>query len=101
MLRVGALPTPNSSRNWLIHFYSPSSPKSQGIAKTWEKLARLLPESVKVGAVNCDKKPAVCKQASELGALPVGLWVRGQFIALDKRQLTAKKIKQLVLKHLR
>ena len=51
--------------------------------------------------MNCDKKPAVCKQASELGALPVGLWVRGQFIALDKRQLTAKKIKQLVLKHLR
>ena len=101
VLRVGALPTPSSSRNWLIHFYSPSSPKSQGIAKTWEKLARLLPESVKVGAVNCDKKPAVCKQASELGALPVGLWVRGQFIALDKRQLTAKKIKQLVLKHLR
>ena len=101
VLRVGALPTPSSSRNWLIHFYSPSSPKSQGIAKTWTKLARLLPESVKVGAVNCDKKPAVCKQASELGALPVGLWVRGQFIALDKRQLTAKKIKQLVLKHLR
>lgn len=87
MLRVGTIPSPTSERVWLLHFYSSTSQKSIAISKMWSKLAGggYLPESVKVGAVNCDKKAEVCQEASAHGALPVGFWVRGSIVPIDKR----------------
>lgn len=86
VLRVGSIPSATSERVWLLHFYSPTSQKSITISKIWTKLAGggYLPESVKVGAVNCEKKADVCKEASALGALPVGFWVRGSVVPIDK-----------------
>lgn len=86
VLRVGSLPSSSSERVWLLHFYSPGSQKSVAISKVWAKLAGggYLPESVKIGAVNCDKKPDVCEEASKRGALPVGFWVRGSNVPIDK-----------------
>merc|ERR1711871_102035 len=87
VLRVGSIPSSSSERVWLLHFYTPTSRKSIAISKMWTKLAGggYLPESVKVGAVNCDKKPDVCEEASTLGVLPVGFWVRGSVVPIDKK----------------
>jgi hypothetical protein len=86
VLRVGQLPSSSSERIWLLHFYSPTSEKSVALSKVWTKLAGggYLPEVVQVGAVNCDKKPAVCEEASKLGALPVGFWVKGSRVPVNK-----------------
>eukprot|EP01047_Picozoa_sp_COSAG01_P039986 COSAG01_NODE_3335_length_6237_cov_5.928315_5_plen_420_part_00 len=64
---------------------------------------RYLPIEVMLGAVNCDKKPAVCKAARMSGALPVGLWVKGQVFALGKRlpqELSVAALHKFVLSHL-
>merc|ERR1711871_356219 len=117
VLRVGSIPSSSSERVWLLHFYTPTSRKSIAISKIWAKLAGggYLPESVKVGAVNCDKKPDVCEEASTLGALPVGFWVRGSTVTIDKTLVNMAKlteaasgdvkrvikaIRSLVLKHI-
>merc|ERR1712146_586143 len=87
VLRVGSLPSASSEHVWLLHFYSPTSHKSVAISKLWKKLAggSYLPGSVKVGAINCDKKADVCEEASSLRALPIGFWVRGSFVPIDKK----------------
>ena len=79
VIRIDRLPLASSTRTWLIHFYSQTSEKSKAIAQTWLELAnQTWPDTVHIGAVNCDTTPDVCKQAKQLGALPIGLWVKGR-----------------------
>jgi curved DNA-binding protein CbpA len=128
VLRVGAIPKPGSERIWLIHFYSPASERSRKLSQVFETLATArdamarggaragaaggraarggrgaLPIEVMLGAVNCDKKSAVCKAARTSGALPVGLWVKGRAFPLGKRlpqELSVAALHKFVLSHL-
>ena len=95
--RIGKVPTAASTNNWLIHFYSPESSRSQRLVGVMEALSRGLGAlDIKVGAVNCDKKKTACKEAKRQGALPVGFWIRGQLITLDKDDLSLPAIRKAV-----
>ena len=102
VLRIKKVPTPASTRIWLIHFYSPSSTTSQKLSKVMTKLATSLPSQVKVAAVNCDTTASVCTEAKALGALPIGFWLQGELISvdIDMADLSVAAIKRLVMGYL-
>lgn len=64
-------PSKNAKHEWLIHFYSMNDKKNAQWKKTMATISSDLGGKVKVGGLNCDKYPSVCRQNKvDLKSLP-------------------------------
>lgn len=82
-LSEAKFPKKGSNFIWLVEFYAPWCGHCQRLAPVLEETAEKLKGIAKVGAVNCEKEPALCQRHGVQGYPTLQLVVDGQASPVD------------------